>query len=161
MAGKKTTQTIENGVEDAFASVETMSNAARDQFQTVTDAFTKNAETMRDQAEDMIETFRGSFETARTRMQTVNAELVNAAREETANAVDFVNDLARAKSFADALEIQRGYWSNLFETRVERTRALTNASVDAARETFEPLSKSLSAFGANAAFDKFMPFSAK
>lgn len=158
---KKTSATIENGVEDAFASVETMSNAARDQFETITEAFTKNAETMRDQAEDLVEAFRGSFENARTRLQTVNTEFVNAAREETANAVDFVNELARAKSFADALEIQRGYWSNLFETRVERTRAFTNASVDAARETFEPISKSLSAFSANTAFDKFSPFSAK
>lgn len=158
MAAKKATAAIENGVEDTFASVETISNAARDQFQTITDTFTKNAETFRDQTEDLIETFRGSFENARTRLQTVNTEFVNAAREETANAVDFVNELARAKSFADALEIQRGYWSNLFETRVERTRAFANASVDAARETFEPISKSISTLSANTAFDKFMPF---
>jgi hypothetical protein len=158
MAKKTTT---ENGVENAFASVETMSNAARDQFDTISAAFTKNAETAREQAEDMIESFRGSFENARTRMQTVNAELVSAAREEAANAVDFVNDLARAKSVADMLEIQRGYWSNLFDTRVERTKKLANVSVEAARETFEPISKSLTAFSANASFDKFMPFSAK
>ncbi len=109
----------------------------------------------------MIESFRGSFESARTRMQSVNAELVRAAREETANAVDFVNDLARAKSVADMLEIQRGYWSNLFETRSERAKNLANVSVEAARESFEPISKSLNAFSANASFEKFMPFSAK
>jgi hypothetical protein len=146
---------------DGFTTVENMSNAARDQFEKVASVYAENAETLRGHTEELMETMRGNFESARTRFNAVNADLVASAREEAAEAVDFFNNLARAKTVADALEIQRDYWTNLFETRIERTQALTKATVDAARESFEPFSKTLSAFSTNAAFDKFNPFSAK
>lgn len=145
---------------DAFAPFENMTNASRDQFETFVAAMTENADTLRDQAEDLFETCRGSFEAAGEQMRAVNADLIEAAREETAEAVEFVTELARAKTFADALELQRDYWSNLFETRMQRARDLTNTSVEAARASFEPLSKSMAAFPP-ASFQKMFPFVAE
>ncbi|MEX0644590.1 MAG: phasin family protein [Parvularculaceae bacterium] len=160
-AAPKTDKAADFAMIDGYTTVENISNAARDQFEKVAAAYAENAEAFRGQAEEMMETVRGNFESARTRFNAVNTDLVNSAREEAAEAVDFFNNLARAKSVADALEIQRDYWTNLFETRIERTQAMTKATVEAARESFEPFSKSLSAFSTNAAFDKFNPFSAK
>lgn len=135
--------------------------AANDQIKTFIEAFAANAETVRGQTEDFLASARENFETAQTRFQAVGADLVSAAREEAADAVTFVNDLARAKTVGDALEIQRDYWTNLFETRVERARELTKASVEAARESFGPAAKSLAAMPGFAAFEKLFPFGAK
>lgn len=146
-----------NVAADAFASFENMSNANRDQFETFVAAMTENADTMRDQAEEIFETCRDSLETAGEQMRTVNADLIEAAREETAEAVEFVTELARAKTVADALELQRDYWSKLFETRMKRARDLTQTSVEAARASFEPLSKTMTAFP-TANFQKIFPF---
>ncbi|MEQ8179018.1 MAG: phasin family protein [Amphiplicatus sp.] len=148
-------------VETATEAATTFSNAARNQFDTMLTAFNDQAETFRGQTEEMLETVRGNFETAQTRFQSVNADLLNAARDEMAEAVDFANELTRAKTFTDALEIQRNYWTNLFQTRVERTRELTNTAVEATRESFEPFSKSFGAGFTPASFEKFFPFAAK
>lgn len=136
-------------------------NAANDHFQTVFNAFSENADSMRAQTETLFAAFRGNLETAQSRMQSITADLAEAARTETAEAVTFVNELARAKTFADAIEIQRDYWSNLFETRVERARDLTKTAVEAARESFEPISKSMAAAPSFAPFEKFFPFATK
>lgn len=145
-----------------FAAAETFSNATRERFDAVLTAFNEQAETARGQAEEMMETARTNFETARTRLEKANASLVDAARKEMAEAVDFANELARAKTLSDALEIQRDYWTNLFETRVERARDFNNVAVETARESFEPFSKTLnSAFGSAKSFEKFFPFAAK
>jgi hypothetical protein len=135
--------------------------AANDHFQTVFNAFSENAESMRAQTEDMIDAFRGNLETAQTRMKSIGADLAEAARTEAAEAVTFVNDLARAKTVVDAIEIQRSYWTNLFETRVERAREMTKTTVEAARESFEPFSKSFAAAPGLASFEKFFPFATK
>lgn len=153
-------KTAQAAANDAFASIETISNAARDQFESFVAAVSENSKSLREQADEMIETYRDSLETAKEHMRTVNAELMNAAREETQEAVEFVNNLARAKSPVDALELQRDYWTKLFETRVQRARELTEASFEAARGSFEPFSTSLNAFPATG-FEKFFPFSAK
>ncbi len=147
--------------ETAADAAATFSNAARDQFDTLLTAFNDQAETFRGQTEELMQTVRGNFETAQTRFQSVNADLLNAAREEMAEAVDFANELTRAKTFTDALEIQRAYWTNLFQTRVERTRELTNTAVEATRESFEPFSKSFSTAFTPASFEKLFPFAAK
>lgn len=149
-----------DAADDVLASFESMSNAARENFDNFVAAFTDNSETLRDQAEELIETCRDSFETAKEHLQSVNAELMSAAREETAEAVEFVTGLARAKTVSEVLELQRDYWTRLFETRMQRSRALTQASLDAARGSFEPFTGSINAFQP-AGFEKFFPFAAK
>lgn len=164
MAAKKTVRrTVKPAQEDAnvFGAQESFSAAANDQFQSVLSAFSENAETLRERTEDMFEALRSNFEVSQTRLQSVSAELVAAARTEASEAVTFVNDLARAKTMADALEIQRSYWTNLFESRVERTRELARTSVEAARESIEPLSKSLATLPAFASYEKLFPFASK
>lgn len=166
-AAKKTaptrakTETKFDAATDAVAAAETFTSQARDQYDTMLTAFNDQAETFRGQAEDMLQAVRANVETAQSRIQSANAELMNAARTEMAEAVDFANELARAKTLGDALEIHRGYWTNLFQTRTERAREFANLSVETARESFEPFSKSMSSFGGAAGFEKFFPFAAK
>lgn len=159
---RKTVKTVSTVADDAFTTAETAANGAREQFDTLFAAFTENAETLRDQTEEFFETFRSNFETAQSRLKDTSTELVEDARKEMAEAVDYMNSLARVTSVSDALELHRDYWTNLLETRVERTKELTEASAEAAREAFEPYSKSFSALSFDTAgFEKFFPFSAK
>lgn len=144
----------------ADEATQTFAATARDQFDTLFTAFNDQAEAFRDQSEEFAETVRSNLEAAQSRFQSTGAELMNAAREDLAGAVEFANELARAKTVAEALEIQRNYWTGVFETRVERTRGFTNAAVETARESFEPFSKSYAAFTAPS-FEKFFPFAAK
>lgn len=157
---RKTAKAAETTANETFATFETIQDAARDQMETMMNAFNEKAETFRDQAEDVMETYREHFAKNQERAREFGAEFVNAAREETSDAVEFVNELARAKSVGDAFEIQRNYWTNLFETRTQRASDMTKASVEAAREVYEPFQKAMTAF-TPAGFEKIFPFSAK
>ena len=163
MATKKTAP--EGAAQDAFAAfgdVSSFTDAARDQYETALKSFNESAEKFRAQTEETMNSAREGFDAASERMRTVSADAMTHARVEMTEAVDFANELVRAKSVNDALELQRNYWTKLFETRVERARAYTQASVDASRSAFEPLNKSLtSAFAFAPSFDKFFPFASK
>ena len=151
----------ENASTEAAEIVGEFSDAARDQMDSVFAAFTDNADMMREQAEETMATMRENFETATTRLQSVNAEIMTAARDEITDAVDFANELARAKSLTDAMEIQRDYWTNLFETRVERAREFTQTSTEAARDVLDPMTETFSTAMKNNPFEKFFPFATK
>lgn len=163
MAAKKTTP--EGAAQNAFAAfgdVSSFAETARDQYETALKSFNENAEKFRAQTEDTMASAREGFEAASESLRTVSADALTHARTEMTEAVEFANELARAKSISDALELQRNYWTKLFETRVERARAYTQASVDASRSAFGPLNKSFtSAFAFTPAFDKFFPFASK
>jgi hypothetical protein len=167
MATKKTAPksaktTTETTFEDATAYAGAWGEAAREQYETALKTFNDNAEKFRTQTEDAIETARQGFDAANERMRAAGADAMTVAREEMNEAVEFVNELARARTIGDALTIQQGYWTKLFETRVERARAMTEASVEATREAFEPMTRNYaSAFSFAPAFEKFFPFSAK
>lgn len=146
----------------AFTDVSAFAETAREQYETALKSFNENAENFRVQTEQSFASTRDGFEAAGERMRAMSADALTHAREEMTEAVDFANELARAKSINDALELQRNYWTNLFETRIERARAYTEASVEASRSAFEPLNKSFaSAFAFAPAFDKFFPFASK
>lgn len=158
--------TIENGADAAFDAVNSWSDAARGQYETALKSFNDSAEKFRADAEEAFAATRDGFEAANERMKSLNADAMAAAQEEISGAVEFANELARAKSVADALEIQRGYFTKLFETRSARFRTMTEASAEAARAAFEPMTKTYaSAFSFAPAFpmsfDKFFPFSGK
>ena len=146
----------------AFADVSAFTDAAREQYETALKTFNDSAEQFRTKTEETLASAREGFEAAGERMRAVSTDAMTAARDEMAEAVDFANELARAKSLTDAFEIQRDYWTKLFETRTERAKALTEASFDVSRSAFEPFNRSFaSAFAFAPAFDKFFPFSAK
>ncbi len=166
MAAKKAAP--KSGKQDAsmpaqfVTDADALTEVARDHYETAFRAFSDNAETFREQTEDALASTRSSFESANERLRAASADVMTAARDEVTEAVDFANNLARAKSFADALEIQREYWTKLFETRVERARAITEATVEATRDAFEPMSQSFgSAYAFAPAFEKFFPFRQK
>lgn len=154
--------TIENGAESAFGSVAGWSDAARGQYETVLKSFNESAEKFRAEAEEAFAATRDGFDAVSERMKALNADAMAAAQEEISGAVEFTNELARAKSVADAFEIQRGYFTKLFETRSARLRTMTEASADAARAAFAPMTKGYaSAFSFTPSFDKFFPFAGK
>ena len=154
--------TFENGAETAFVAVNNWSDAARDQYETALKSFNDTAEKFRADAEEAMAAARSGFDAANERIQTVNADIMNATREEISDAVEFANELARAKSAADAFEIQRGYFTKLFDTRAARFRSMTEASADAARAAFEPMTKTYAtAFSFAPSLDKFFPFGGK
>lgn len=158
---RRTAKPVDSEIDASFSGAtnafESASETARAQFEQIFSAFSGQAETARDTAADLMETVRNNFETAQSRLKTVNAELMTAAREEISDAVDFANELARARTITDALEIQRGYWTKLFETRVERARGFASTSVEAARETIEPFSKTLASSFSTTSFERFFP----
>lgn len=146
----------------AFGDIPAFADAARENYETALKTFSDNAEKFRVQTEESLASTREGFEAAGERMRAMGADALTHVREDVTEAVDFANELARAKSVNDALELQRAYWTRLFETRVERARAYTEASVEASRSAFEPLNKSFaSAFSFAPAFDKFFPFASK
>ncbi len=160
MAARKTTETMFDG--DGSAVAGAWNEAARDQFGVALKTFNDAAEKIRVQTEETMAASRKGFDAANERMRAVSADAVAAARVEMTDAVEFANELARAKTISDALELQRGYWTKLFETRVERARAMTEASVEATREAFEPMNRSFgSAFAFAPSFDKIFPFASK
>lgn len=144
------------GAADAF------SEAAREQYETALKAFSDGAETIRIQTEETLAATRARMEAASERFRAVGADAMIAARKDVAEAVTFANDLARARSLSDALEIQRDYWTNFFDTRLERSRSLAEASVEATREAFEPVNRSFeTALALSPTLDRFFPFASK
>ncbi len=152
---------IRSNNDNMFASADGFANAAREQMETLMGAFTGNADEMREKAEALNEEMRARLEKTQKHVTDMNNELMEAARTEMSDAVQFANDMTQAKSVADALEIQRGYFSKLFETRIERARGMTEQSVALARETAAPADGAFTSYFDMKAFEKFFPFSGK
>lgn len=129
--------------ETTTKAAEDFTAAAQDQFRQMIDAFTGNSEELREQGAAVADEMRARFEKTQQQVADVNANFVAAAQTEFTEAVQFANDLASAKTFADALSVQQNYWSNLFNTRVERTRELTENSLTVVRETMTPIGGSM------------------
>ncbi len=146
---------------NAFEAAGDFAENAQEYFSEFLTNMTDAAEDMREQAEDLTADVRARFETQQKLAADVNAELVDAAKSEVSEAVQFASDLTAAKTFTDAMEIQQAYWSNLFQTRVARTQDLTSKSVDAAKEAFAPLKTDFTGTFDTSAFEKMFRFPAK
>lgn len=171
-AAKRATKTAEktvNAAADAAASnghatfkvAEDFQAAAREQFESAMSAFSGNADEWRERSEEVIDEMRARFEKQQEIATQMNADMVAAAQDEMSDAVQFMNDLTKAKTFADALDIQREYWTSLFETRMERTREMTGASVEAARDSMTPMRTDFGAFFNTGAMEKMFRFPTK
>ncbi len=142
----------------SFGDSAEWANAAKNQFDTMLNAFGGDFEDMRAKAEEMSEEVQARFKATQDRAAQTNAMLIEAAQEEVTDAVQLASDLSGAKTFADALTIQQSYWTKLFETRLERARDITEASVEAARDTLSPVEAPFANFNP---FEKFFAFPAK
>ncbi|MEM8771522.1 MAG: phasin family protein [Pseudomonadota bacterium] len=163
-AAKKTESAANGAVQasqDAFKTAEDFTAAAREQFESAMNQFTGASEEWREQAEDVTAELRERFEKNQQLASEMSTEIAEAAREEMSGAVQFANELGQAKTFADVLEIQRDYLTNLFEARMERTQALTGKSVEAAKEAFSPMTTDFGAFFDTNAFQKMFRFPTK
>ena len=146
---------------DAFETAGAFAENAQEYFSEFVTKMSDAAEDMREQAEDIAEDLRTRFETQQKLATDVNAEIVEATKSEVSDAVQFASDLGKAKTFADALEIQQAYWTKLFETRVQRSQELTEKSVAAAKEAFTPLKGEFPTLFDASAFEKIFQFPAK
>lgn len=147
---------------DVLKTAENMTDAAREQFETVMTSFSGNFDEMREQTEEIVGEVQLRVKKTQDHIADVNSTIVEAAREEVTEAVQFANDLAKAKTFADALEIQRDYWTNLFETRMERARDMTETSVEVAREAMTPMSTNFGSMFENTnVFQNMFPMTPK
>lgn len=155
------TVSAQSNNDNMFATADNFANVAREQMETLMTAFTGNAEDMREKAEAMNEEFRTRFEKTQKHVADINNEMMEAARTEMSDAVQFANDMTQAKTVADALELQRSYFTKLFETRIERAREMTENSVALARENTAPAQGAFAPYFDAKAFEKFFPFSAK
>ena len=156
-AQKAASQTANDAIENAGAFAEN----AQEYFSEFVTKMSASTEELREQAEEIAEDMRARFETQQKLAADGNAEIVDAAKTEVSNAVQFASDLAQAKTFADALEVQQTYWTKLFETRVARTQDLTTKSVEAAKEAFAPYKTDMPAAFDMSAFQKFFAFPTK
>ncbi len=141
----------------SFAGADWTANA-KEQFETMMSSFTGNFDGMRAQSEEFAETAQARLKAAQDRAAKTNARLMEAAQEDMTTTVQFASDLGKAKTFADALSVQQSFWTNMFETRMERAREMTEATVEAARETMTPAEMP---FANMKAFEKFFPFTVK
>jgi len=123
---------------DAFKSVEDFTAAAREQFESLTGALSGSTTELRETAQELSGAARDGFDNTQAHVAEVTAELVESTRNEVSDAVQFTKDLTSAKSLTDALEIQHNYWTNLFETRIERSRDITERSVEVTRANLAP-----------------------
>ena len=153
---------IENTAEASMSAFTDYTEEARGQFETMVSTFTENAEAARAQSEEAVAAWRESFEHASEQVRAVSADAGEAVREDMAQAVDFANELARAKSMTDAMDIQREYWNNVLETNFERSKRYSEAAIDASRASMEPVTKTFEAFQSMTPnFKAFFPFSGK
>ncbi|WDI30293.1 phasin family protein [Hyphococcus flavus] len=167
-AAKKTTAkktTASNGAQMtdftdmmSFANGANWAETAKEQFETMMTSFGGNFEDMRAQAEEMTEEVQARFKATQDRAQETNAMLMEAAQEEVADAVQLASDLTNAKTFADALTVQQSYWTKLFETRMERAREMTEATVEVTRENMASVETPFASFKG---FEKFFAFPVK
>lgn len=159
-AAKKATAAPKKETADvmSFANGADWAVNAKEQFDTMMSSFTGNFEEVRAQSEVFAETAQARLKAVQERAAKNNARLMEAAQEDMSSAVQFASDLGKAKTFADALNVQQTYWKNVFETGMARTRELTEASVEAARETMTPAEMP---FANMKAFEKFFAFPAK
>ncbi|MEO0879340.1 MAG: phasin family protein [Pseudomonadota bacterium] len=128
--------------------------AIADQIDSAFATFTESTEAMRDQADEMLSMMQTNFETFSQRTQALNADVLEAARDEMTETVEFMSNLARAESPTDALALQQDFWTSLVENRMAFARDFTNGTVEAMRETAEPTNAAFK----TPAMDTFFPF---
>jgi hypothetical protein len=131
---------------------------AKEQFETMMSSFTGNFDDLRTQGEEFAETAQARLKAVQERAAKNNARLMEVAQEDMTTTVQFASDLGKAKTFADALSVQQSFWTNMFETRMERTREMTEAAAEAAREVMTPAEMP---FANTKMFEKFFAFPAK
>ncbi|MEZ5894094.1 MAG: phasin family protein [Parvularculaceae bacterium] len=155
---KTETKTVEAFDVMSFSNPTEWATNAKEQFDSMMSSFGGNFEDMRDQVEELAETAQERMKIAQERAVQTNTRLMEAAQEEMTSAVQFASDLGKATTFADALTLHQTYWSKLFETRMERMREFTEATVETARETMTPVE---TPFANMKAFEKFFAFPVK
>ena len=160
-AAKKATASAADAGVDFMKTTEDFADNARAQYEDMMRQFTDNAETIREQSEEFAAELRARIEKHQQLAADVNAEIVEAAKTEISDAVQFANDLGRAKTLSDALEIQQDYWTKLFQNRLARTQDLTAKSVDAAKEAFTPFNADFGGMFDTSAMEKMFRFPAK
>ena len=91
----------------------------------------------KDALDASISTFERSFDAAGQGATAFNRKIIDIAHRNLTSVFDLANSLARAKDFAEMVELQAAYWQKQFSaltTQAEEVRALSTKATAAAAE---------------------------
>jgi hypothetical protein len=86
-----------------------------------------------------VDTFQRTFEAAGQGTVAVNCKLLDFARTNVNSSLDYVKDLAAARSPVRDMRLQMEYWHDCFETFVSQTQELRALSAEVVANANKPL----------------------
>jgi hypothetical protein len=86
-----------------------------------------------------VDTFQRTFEAAGQGTVAVNCKLLDFARTNVNSSLDYVKDLAAARSPVRVMRLQMEYWHDCFETFVSQTQELRALSAEVVANANKPL----------------------
>ena len=122
----------------AFAGAD-LTGAVHEQIERVYEAFSVNTGELREQADEFQAALSDGFKATQEHVQATSAEFSEAVSAEVQDAIALGSSLTKVKSPAEALELQKEYWTKLYEARAERARNWTQAGIDVAQDTTTPV----------------------
>ena len=167
MADAKTTTTIETPAGEAKAEFETKTakgfggqqtadvfafptfdaNEVTDAYRQYADQMTRQARDaysrMRDMAEDAQGTMENSFETAQNAGVTLGLKAIDAMRTNAELGLSHLENMLKAKSPSEAIELQSGYVRKQTETTIDQIKAMQETGTKVAEELAAPVKEQM------------------
>lgn len=122
MTTTTTKKTAAGKTSSAGAGTENFTDPARKGAEAFARTFNENFDQFQENVQTFHETVSSCSEKVRKRAQDIHDSLVEAVKDETADAVRYAGDLANVKNAGDMLELQRDYVTKRFRARMEKTR---------------------------------------
>ena len=113
--------------------------AVHEQIERVYSAFSVNTGEFREQADELQSALSDGLKATQEHVQATSSEFSEAVSAEFQDAIALGTSLTKVKSPTEALELQKEYWTKLYETRAERARNWTQAGIDVAQDTTTPV----------------------
>lgn len=98
-----------------------------------------NYEKMKTAAEETTDLIEDTYETARAGLVEYNLKTLDALKANTDAAFAFARDLASAKTFAEAVELQTAFLRRQYETVTSQAKDLQALATKVATETSQPV----------------------
>jgi len=101
-----------------------------------------NLERMRAASEEITEALREACSTNATRAADYGTKVIEISNINTSSALEFMSQLADARSFADVVNLSTSHSRKTFEAASRQNRELWDLAQKVATETAEPIKKS-------------------
>ena len=161
MADAKTTTKIETPAGDARANVEFDAkksadvfafptfdaNEVTDMYRQYTDQFTRQARDaygrMKDMAEDAQGTMENTFESAQNAGVTLGLKAIDAMRTNAELGLSHLENLLKAKSASEVIELQSGYVRKQTETSMDQIKSMQETGTKVAEDMAAPVKEQM------------------